>query len=136
MSEVTILELVTPERLMLETEAKLVVVPGSDGDFGVLAKHSPMVSNIRPGVVNIYKDGLNAGITSSMFVAGGFAEVTGERCTILAEEAVDVSNIDASAAATRLSDAEKAVEGASSDGESKMAARELAIATAMVKAAA
>ena len=136
MSEVTNLELVTPERLMLSAEVKMVVVPGADGDFGVLVRHSPMVSNIRPGVVSIYKDGLNAGVSSQMFVAGGFAEVTGERCTILAEEAVDVADIDASAAATRLANAEKAVADASSEGEANQAARELAIATAMVKAAA
>ena len=119
---------------MLAQEAKLVVVPGADGDFGVLAQHSPLVSTIRPGVMKIYKDGLNAGVSSSVFVSGGFAEITGDSCTILAEEAIMVDEIDTATADKRLSTANAAVDAATSEGETKSAQRELAIAHAMVKA--
>ncbi|MCH2549926.1 MAG: ATP synthase F1 subunit epsilon [Alphaproteobacteria bacterium] len=84
-------ELVSPERLVLSEELNMVVVPGAEGDFGVLPGHSPMISSVRPGVINTYVDGT---ITSKIFVAGGFSEVTGSRCTVLAEVALPVDEID------------------------------------------
>ena len=89
MSKINI-ELVTPEELILSEDADLVVVPGSEGDFGVLYNHSPMISTIRPGVVTV-ESGEKA--KRELFVSGGFAEVTGGRCTILVEEAVDVKSL-------------------------------------------
>jgi F-type H+-transporting ATPase subunit epsilon len=88
MSKINV-ELVTPEQLVFSVEADLVVVPGAEGDFGVLANHSPMISTIRPGVVSVQEEG----VSKQFFVSGGFAEVTGELCTILAEKAVDTSTI-------------------------------------------
>jgi len=112
----------------------MVVVPGAEGDFGVLPQHSPMISTIRPGVISIYSND-TTNVSSKIFVAGGFAEVVGDRCTVLAEEAVAVSDLDAAAAKDRLSAAESALSSASSDGEKNAAVRELAIANAMVSAA-
>ncbi len=83
-------ELVTPDRLMLSTYVNMVVVPGGEGDFGVLPGHAPLISTVRPGTVNIYKDNK---ISGRFFVAGGFAEVSEERCTVLAEEAVPINEI-------------------------------------------
>jgi F-type H+-transporting ATPase subunit epsilon len=68
-----------------------VVVPGSEGDFGVLPGHTPVISSVRPGIIHIFEGGA---VKSRIFVAGGFAEVTGERCTVLAEEAVPLDEID------------------------------------------
>ncbi len=134
MADTTEFELVSPERLVASEQVAMVVVPGAEGDFGVLPQHSPMISTIRPGVISIYSND-TTNVSSKIFVAGGFAEVVGDRCTVLAEEAVAVSDLDAAAAKDRLSAAESALSSASSDGEKNAAVRELAIANAMVSAA-
>ncbi|MFB0922065.1 MAG: F0F1 ATP synthase subunit epsilon [Alphaproteobacteria bacterium] len=84
-------ELVSPEKLLLSEEVEMVVVPGAEGDFGVLPGHTPVISSVRPGIIHIFEGGA---VKSRIFVAGGFAEVTGERCTVLAEEAVPLDEID------------------------------------------
>ncbi len=84
-------ELVAPERLLVSRPVTMVTVPGEEGDFGVLRGHAPLVSTLRTGVIEIQDNGV---ITDRYFVAGGFAEVSAERCTVLAEEAVPLSEID------------------------------------------
>ena len=84
-------ELVSPERLLVSRPVTMVTVPGSEGDFGVLPGHAPMVSTLRVGVVGIKADGE---AETRFFVAGGFAEVSPERCTVLAEEAILVAELD------------------------------------------
>ena len=64
-------ELVSPERLLVAQPVDMVVVPGGDGDFGVLPGHAPLISTVRPGVIEIYEG--NA-VSDRIFVAGGFAE--------------------------------------------------------------
>ena len=85
------LELVSPEKLLFSEEVEMVVVPGAEGDFGVLPGHTPVISTVRPGVIYIFKGG---SVKTRIFVAGGFAEVTAERCTVLSEEAVPLDDID------------------------------------------
>jgi F-type H+-transporting ATPase subunit epsilon len=85
-------ELVSPEKLLLSEAVDMVVVPGSEGNFGVLAGHSLLISTVRPGVIDVY-DGNE--ISERIFVSGGFAEVTAERCTVLADDAVPLSSLDA-----------------------------------------
>jgi F-type H+-transporting ATPase subunit epsilon len=85
-------ELVTPERLMLSTEVEMVVVPGTEGNFGVLPGHSPLISTIRPGMIDVYET--RAALSERIFVIGGIAEVTPERCTVLAEEAISASALN------------------------------------------
>ena len=80
-------ELVTPERLLVSRGVGMVVVPGEDGDFGVLPRHTPMISNVRPGVLGIYEGGK---LAERIFVAGGFDAVTAARCTVLADQAMAV----------------------------------------------
>jgi F-type H+-transporting ATPase subunit epsilon len=84
-------ELVTPEQLLVSRDVDMVVVPGTEGNFGVLPGHSPLISTIRPGTIDIYAG--NA-IAERIFVAGGLAEVTPERCTVLADEAVPPEDLD------------------------------------------
>jgi F-type H+-transporting ATPase subunit epsilon len=84
-------ELVTPERLILSTEVEMVVVPGTEGNFGVLPGHAPLISTIRPGNIEIYE---NRVVTERIFIVSGIAEVTPERCTVLAEEAMDPATLD------------------------------------------
>jgi len=92
-------ELVTPERLLVSTEVEMVVVPGSEGNFGVLPGHAPLISTIRPGTIDIY-EGRN--ITERIFVVGGIAEVTPERCTVLADEAMAPDSLDRAAIEAEL----------------------------------
>ncbi len=90
MAEKVEFELVSPERLLISKPVDMVVVPGAEGDFGVLKGHSPLISTLRLGVIDIHDEG---SITERIFVAGGFAEVTAERCTVLAEEAIAVGDL-------------------------------------------
>ena len=91
MAERLLFELVTPERLVLSQMVEMVVVPGSEGNFGALFGHAPLISTVRPGTVDIY-EGRN--VIERIFVVGGIAEVTPERCTVLADEAMAPSSLD------------------------------------------
>jgi F-type H+-transporting ATPase subunit epsilon len=91
MAEKLQFELVSPERLLLSEQVHMVIVPGSEGNFGVLPGHALFISTVRPGVIDVYED---ESVTERIFVSGGFAEVTPERCTVLADEAVPLSSID------------------------------------------
>ncbi len=126
-------ELVTPARLLVSEEADMVVVPGGDGDFGVLPGHAPRLSTVRPGVLDLYRGGA---VEKRIFVAGGFAEVSGERCTVLAEEAVAVEDIDYDQAGERVGRARRALEAAADETARQAAEQEMAAAEAMVRAAA
>ena len=94
MAETTKFELVSPERLVLSRDVEMVVVPGSEGYFGVLPRHAPMISTLSAGVIDIYEGG---SVVDRIFVAGGFAEVTETRCTVLAEEAAVLADVDVAA---------------------------------------
>ena len=91
MADLIEFELVSPERLLVSRPVEMVVVPGSEGDFGALPGHAPLISEIRPGVIAVFEGGK---VQERIFVAGGFAEVTGERCTVLAEQAMPLADID------------------------------------------
>src|SRR5258708_5033582 len=83
--------LVSPERELFHGEVDQVVVPGAEGEFGVLPDHAPVMSVIKPGALRIFNDGAERRV----FVNGGFADVTPEGLTVLAEEAVELADIDA-----------------------------------------
>jgi F-type H+-transporting ATPase subunit epsilon len=125
-------ELVSPERLLLSEEVDMVEVPGEEGDFGVLVRHAPLISTLRPGVIKVHDGG---SVTQRIFVAGGFAEVTPQRCTVLAEEAVEVGEIDKAAAEQRLSDARDDLLDAKDDIQKSVAERQIKVAEELVKAA-
>jgi len=112
MAEKLKFDLVAPERLLLSTEADMVIVPGSEGDFGVLAGHAPVMSTLRVGVIEV--TGAEGG-DSRIFVRGGFAEVTPAGLTVLAEEAVPVSELDAATLDGRIQDATEDVNDAVTD---------------------
>jgi F-type H+-transporting ATPase subunit epsilon len=94
---------VSPERLIISTEVDMVVVPGTEGNFGVLPGHSPLISTIRPGTIDIYQGGA---VTERVFVVGGIAEVTPERCTVLAEDAMAPDALERGAIEAELQTAE------------------------------
>jgi F-type H+-transporting ATPase subunit epsilon len=96
-------ELVTPERLLISTTVEMVVVPGSEGNFGVLPGHAPFISTLRPGTVDVYE---GRTVTQRIFVLGGIAEVTPERCTVLADEAMPPEALDRAALDMELTEIE------------------------------
>jgi len=130
MADKVLFELVSPERLLLSEPADMVVVPGTEGDFGVLPGHSPLISTVRPGIIAIHQDGR---VAQRIFVAGGFAEVTGERCTVLADEALSLEGIDRAAAEARVRAARDAVEAAVRDEDVRAARARLAAAETLLK---
>ncbi len=103
--------LVTPERELFSGPVDQVVVPGGEGDFGVLPNHAPVMSTIRPGWITVHADGK----AERVVVRGGFAEVTPDGLSILAEEAVPASQIDLAEVERRIADAQDDVRGAASE---------------------
>ena len=120
MAEKLSFDLVSPERLLMSEDVDMVTVPGADGDFGVMAGHAPVISTLRPGVVEI--TGSSHGAVK-IFVRGGFAEVTPAGLTVLAEEAIPLDELDTAALEQQIKDAEEDVADAKSD-ETKRRAQE------------
>ena len=108
----------------------MVVVPGEEGDFGVLPGHALFLTLVRPGLIDIYKDDE---VSARIFVAGGFAEVNGECCTVLAEEAVDLVDVERSAVEERISRNEQAISLANSDENIAVYEHDLATARALLE---
>lgn len=86
-------ELISPEEKLISENVTMVTIPGEEGEFGVLEGHSPLLSAIKPGVVRVNKDSVNDN-PRRIFVAGGFADVGPDHCTVLAEEVHDLSLVD------------------------------------------
>jgi F-type H+-transporting ATPase subunit epsilon len=97
------LELVSPEKLLLSRQVEMAVIPAAEGEMGVLPGHSPMIVTLRGGVIRVTENGQ---VTDRLFVGGGFAEVTPDRCTVLADEATPVADISRADAEARIRDAE------------------------------
>ena len=119
MADTVEFELVAPEELLFSEPVELVVVPGAEGDFGVLPGHSPLISTLRTGVIAVYE---NDSVNRRIFVSGGFAEVTPGRCTVLADEAVALDTADRSAIEERVKADREAVETAEDDNRENAAA--------------
>ena len=109
MAETFLFEIVTPAQMMMSEQAELVVLPGGDGNFGVLPGHAPLLSTLRPGTIEIRDENLK--VLDQIFVEEGFAEVTSERCTVLAEEAMRVNEITRDDAEERLKRAHDSLVG-------------------------
>jgi F-type H+-transporting ATPase subunit epsilon len=112
-------DLVSPEKMVFSGEVEQVDVPGSEGDFGVLAHHAPLIAMLKPGILTIF----GAGETQRVVVVGGFAEVNEEGLTVLADMAVPVEDFDRASLASQIKDTEEDVADASDDAE-RDAARE------------
>ena len=98
-------DLVSPEHLIFNEEVGMIIVPGKDGDFGVLPGHSKLMSSLRPGRIMVYSEDKN--LLKSFFVSAGFAEVNAEKCIILAESVDDMSVLDKSIIQNSIQDLEK-----------------------------
>ncbi|MGE5537674.1 MAG: F0F1 ATP synthase subunit epsilon [Gemmatimonas sp.] len=136
MADKVTFELVSPEKLLFSADVDMVVVPGTEGDFGILPGHAPFISTVRAGVLDVYEGGINpTNLKTRIFVAGGFAETADSRLTVLAEEAVPVADLDRARVEARLADARSKLQDADSEDAKSQAARAVAVAEAMLVAA-
>ena len=117
-------DLVSPEQLLFNDEAGMIIVPGKDGDIGVLPRHSKVLSSLRPGRVMVY--GKNKNLLKSFFVEGGFVEINPEKCIVLAEGVNEMSDLDKSSIQQQIQELES--------GASDSAKEELAIAQSKIAA--
>jgi F-type H+-transporting ATPase subunit epsilon len=113
------IDLVSPERLLASVDAEGAQIPGVTGEFTALPGHAPYFTTLRPGLVTIR----SAAGAAEYFVTGGFAEVSGEQASILAEEAVMRSDVSRDWLEGKLADAEAAVEAASDENRLALAQR-------------
>ena len=92
MTNLILFDLVSPEQLIFNDKVGMIVVPGKDGDIGVLPGHSKLLTSLRPGRVMIYGESKN--LLKSFFVSAGFAEINPKKCIVLAEEVFEISTLD------------------------------------------
>jgi F-type H+-transporting ATPase subunit epsilon len=116
-------ELVSPEQLLLSGEADMVSLPGSEGDMGILPGHAPLITSLRPGVIQV--EGMADADGGRIFIAGGFAEVANDRLTVLAEEAIPVARLNRADLEQRIKDAAEDVEDAKDDDARRRAQQRL-----------
>lgn len=128
------LEFVSPEKLLLSRPVEMAVLPAAEGEMGVLPGHAPMIVALRGGVITVTEEGQTS---ERLFVAGGFAEVTPTRVTILADEATPVAELSKADAEHRIAECEKAYEAAAGESPEKRdaAMARLLSARAMLAAA-
>ena len=101
----TLLEIVSPDRLLLSQPVDMAVIPAAEGEMGVLPGHAPMIVLLQGGTITLHEGGR---ATSRLYVSGGFAEITAERCTVLADEAIPVAEVSRKIAEARLNEADTA----------------------------
>jgi F-type H+-transporting ATPase subunit epsilon len=117
MADTVKFELVSPEKMVLSGDAEQVMLPGSEGDMTVFPGHAPVISTLRPGVVDVTLDGTK----TQMFVNRAFAEVGPDRVTVLAEKAYHFDDLNAEVIRAELAEAESAHAAAEDDHEKFMA---------------
>jgi len=113
MADTFTFELVSPERLLISEDVESVVVPGSEGDFQVLANHAPVLATLRPGLLDVILPG---GKERRIYVRGGFAEAGPDSLTVLAQTAIDSADLNKAALAQEIKNAEEDVADAKDDG--------------------
>ena len=104
-------DLVSPEQLVFNDKAGMIIVPGKEGDIGILPGHSKLLSSLRPGRVMVYGEGKQ--LLQSFFVSGGFVEINPEKCIVLAEEVFEMAALDKSAIEQQMQDLENETGGES-----------------------
>ncbi|OUR80003.1 ATP synthase F1 subunit epsilon [Alphaproteobacteria bacterium 46_93_T64] len=112
MADMVTMDLVSPEKLLLSDAYEMVVIPGAEGDFAIMAGHTPITSTLRPGVITIYEGDVEK---DRIFVNGGFAQVSDDKITVLAEEAIHVADLDRSDLEQRVKNAAEDIEDAKDD---------------------
>jgi len=122
MAEKIHFDLVSPERLLLSEDVDMVTLPGTEGYLGVLAGHAPVLTSLRPGVIEV-KGGEAPDLR--LFVRGGFAEIDAKKVVVLAEEAIPMADFDVAALDQRIRDTEEDMVAAKTDAERARVAEQL-----------
>ena len=125
-------ELVSPEKILVSEPAWQVVVPGEEGYFGVRVCHMSLIAAIRPGVVDVYNS--KGASPEKIFIAGGFADVSAANCTILAEQAVNVNDIDAAKVQADLDALNEKLKNESDMAEKSVLHNKILVATLKLQA--
>ncbi|MFN3701149.1 MAG: ATP synthase F1 subunit epsilon [Alphaproteobacteria bacterium] len=126
-------ELVSPEEKLVSEPVRMVVIPGEEGEMGIGAQHASIVASLKPGVVALYKDGMDK-VSRKIFITGGFADVTGANCTVLAEEAIDVAKLDTAKLEQDLRNLDEDLKLAKDAGEVKRIERSILMTKAKISA--
>lgn len=129
MAQTFTFELVSPEKVLLSGQAEQVQLPGSEGDMTILPNHAPLISTLRPGVIDVVRSEGRARI----FVRQAFAQVEPDRLTVLAEKAYDVSELKGETLSAEISSAEKDLADAKTD-EQRLVANQALTALAELRA--
>ena len=119
--------LVSPEKVLFDQEVSMVVIPGIEGDIGVLPQHAPLLTLLRPGVVTVYEE---EKVLVRIFVDGGFSEVTPERCVALVTEGTPLESLDKAALEIEIKNLLEDVADSKTPEERKQADQNLEIARA------
>ncbi len=112
-------DLVSPERLLLSQQVDMVTIPGSEGYMGIMAGHMALVSTLRAGMIDM-KDN---GVDTRFFIKGGFAEINAIHITVLAEEAIPMTELDLAVLDQRILDAQEDEIAAETDAQRQKAAQ-------------
>jgi len=122
MAEKIHFDLVSPERMLLSQDVDMVTLPGTEGYMGVLAGHAPVITGLRPGVIEV-KGGETPDL--KLFVRGGFAEIDAKKVVVLAEEAIPMADFDIAALDQRIQDTEEDLVAAKTDAERSQVSEQL-----------
>jgi len=131
MADKVAFELVSPAELAVSEDVDMVVFPSRIGDMGVLPGHAPVIAVLRPGTICMFE---GKTVSKRLFVAGGFAEVTGTRCTVLAEEAVSLEDLSLEEVEQEIGDYRDDVAAATEEAEKVEAEQKLEKALAKLDA--
>lgn len=124
-------DVVSPEQLVLSSQVEMVILPGSEGDMGILPGHARLITPLRPGIIVVYT---NNTVQQRIFITGGFGEVTETRCIALVEESVPLEKIDRAEAERNIQNARDDLIAAKDEAERKAAERRIAIEEAKLAA--
>jgi F-type H+-transporting ATPase subunit epsilon len=118
MAETFRFELISPEKVLISQDVAEVIVPGSEGDFTVLPRHAPLIATLRPGVLRI--PGMD-GRLAAIYVRGGLADVGSDRLSVLAEQAIPLSEVDRALIAQEIRNAEEDLADAQDEDKKRLA---------------
>lgn len=121
------LSLISPEKILLDQDVSMVVIPGLEGDIGVLPGHAPLLTLLRPGIVIVYE---KAKVLVKIFVDGGFSEITAEKCTVLVTEGTPLETLDKAALEIEINNLIEDIMDSQTPQERLLVDKNLAIAQA------
>ena len=127
-------ELVSPERKLVDSPMNHVVIPGTEGYMGVGYGHASFVVSLGHGTVTLYENSLQDENPKKIFIAGGFADISGERCTVLAEQAINLEDLNAKELVGRLKDLQAELKAAAKGAEQALAQNKIDIIESQIQA--